>query len=384
MLFRVLSEIIVCVAASFERRQQWLRRGDRSREERQKTLEELREREKEKETPRETSSQRDGTITSYFSQRSDKTPVILRVYGIDEQSAISGIDKRESNGIDKQESNGIDKHESNGIDKHESLTTPCFEEDAKLVENMDPSGSLSGTTDFFAAMLRRVAAKDPESLRSLLASRPYLFHLRFGEQSLADMLQTPPPFSLTQYSKSSDELANFMQTLTSTPELSLEVIPAVGYLALLLRTSQRVYQRWIAEQSLLPEAVQQCFLYCVRLASFFVASGNEYAQVLLGEVLGLLSAVAPDRFAAMSREDGVQTQLSEFDLARVMIKRFFVKDLMGLPRSEIQNRIAFTVQSLLRFLQEKMDGEAIEKLTSDRVLLLRVAKEVREVERGEE
>ena len=57
---------------------------------------------------------------------------------------------------------------------------------------------------------------------------------------------------------------------------------------------------------------------------------------------------------------------------------------MGLPRSEIQNRIAFTVQSLLRFLQEKMDGEAIEKLTSDRVLLLRVAKEVREVERGEE
>lgn len=368
MLFRVLSEIIVCVAASFERRQQWLRRGDRSREERQKTLEELREREKEKETPRETSSQRDGTITSYFSQRSDKTPVILRVYGIDEQSAISGIDK----------------HESNGIDKHESLTTPCFEEDAKLVENMDPSGSLSGTTDFFAAMLRRVAAKDPESLRSLLASRPYLFHLRFGEQSLADMLQTPPPFSLTQYSKSSDELADFMQTLTSTPELSLEVIPAVGYLALLLRTSQRVYQRWIAEQSLLPEAVQQCFLYCVRLASFFVASGNEYAQVLLGEVLGLLSAVAPDRFAAMSREDGVQPQLSEFDLARVMIKRFFVKDLMGLPRSEIQNRIAFTVQSLLRFLQEKMDGEAIEKLTSDRVLLLRVAKEVREVERGEE
>ena len=354
MLFRVLSEIIVCVAASFERRRQWLRRNDRSREEKQVTLEELREQGSEKETPRETSSQRDGTITSYFSQRNDKTPVILRIYGIDEQETFARI------------------------------PSSCFEEDEKLVETMDPTGSLNGTTDFFAAMLRRVAARDPESLRSLLASRPYLFHLRFGDQSLADMLQTPPPFSLTQYAKSSDELADFMRTLTSTPELSLEVIPAVGYLALLLRTSQRVYQRWVAEQPLLPEAVQQCFLYCVRLASFFVASGNEYAQVLLGEVLGLLSAVAPDRFAATSREDGVQPQLSEFDLARVMIKRFFVKDLMGLPRSDIQNRIAFTVQSLLRFLQAKMDGEGIEKLTSDRVLLLRVAKEVGEEWSGEE
>ena len=355
MLFRVLSEIIVCVAASFERRQQWLRTRREKPIAKQATLEELRQRESERETPRETSSQRDGTITSYFSQRSDKTPVILRIYGIDEQEATT---------------------------THSSCSG--FEEDARLVENLDPTGSIDGTTDFFVAMLRRVATQHPDSFKSLLSSRPYLFHLRFGEQSIADMLQMPPPFSLTQYSKSSEELASFMRTLVSTPELSLEVIPAVGYLALLLRTSQRVYQRWIAEQSLLPEVVQQCFLYCVRLASFFVASGNRYAQVLLGEVIGLLSAVAPDRFAAMSREDSVQPQLSEFDLARVMIKRFFVKDLMGLPRSEIQNRIAFTVQSLLRFLQEKMDGEGIEKLTSDRVLLLRVAKEVGEERECEE
>lgn len=356
MLFRVLSEIVVCVAASFERRRQWLQARLPKPILRRRTLEELRERASEKETPRETSSQRDGTITSYFSQRGDVTPVVLRIYGIDERETP----------------------------KTSRFVHVGFEEDERLSEALAPSDSLSGATDFFAAMLRRVAARDAEAMRSLLSSRPYLFHLRFGERTIADMLQMPPPFSLTQYSKSSEELAGFMRTFIATPELSLEVIPAVGYLALLLRTSQRVYQRWIAEQPLLPDVVQQCYLYCVRLASFFVASGNVYAQVLLGEVIGLLSAVAPDRFRPTSREDSVQPQLSEFDLARVMIQRFFVKDLMGLPRSEIQNRIAFTVQSLLRFLQEMMDGEVIEKLTSDRVLLLRVAKEVGVRRRSEE
>ena len=254
---------------------------------------------------------------------------------------------------------------------------PGFETDTTLSENLSFSGSLSSAATFFAATLRRIAARHPATFPSLLHSRPYLFLLRFGDHSIADMLQISPPCSLSQPAKSAEELAAFMRTLVATPELSLEVVPAVGYLALLLRTSQRVYQRWLAQQPLLPDVVQQCFLFCLRLASFFVASGNQYAQRLLGEVLGLMGAAAPERFAALAREDGVQPQLGEFDLARGMIRRFFVKDLMGLPRSEIQNRIAFTVQSLLRFLQARMETEPLERLTSDRELLLRAREERR-------
>ena len=254
---------------------------------------------------------------------------------------------------------------------------PGFETDTTLSENLSFSGSLSSAATFFAATLRRIAARHPATFPSLLHSRPYLFLLRFGDHSIADMLQISPPCSLSQPAKSAEELAAFMRTLVATPELSLEVVPAVGYLALLLRTSQRVYQRWLAQQPLLPDVVQQCFLFCLRLASFFVASGNQYAQRLLGEVLGLMGAAAPERFAALAREDGVQPQLGEFDLARGMIRRFFVKDLMGLPRSEIQNRIAFTVQSLLRFLQARMEAEPLERLTSDRELLLRAREERR-------
>ena len=254
---------------------------------------------------------------------------------------------------------------------------PGFETDTTLSENLSFSGSLSSAATFFAATLRRIAARHPATFPSLLHSRPYLFLLRFGDHSIADMLQISPPCSLSQPAKSAEELAAFMRTLVATPELSLEVVPAVGYLALLLRTSQRVYQRWLAQQPLLPDVVQQCFLFCLRLASFFVASGNQYAQRLLGEVLGLMGAAAPERFAALAREDGVKPQLGEFDLARGMIRRFFVKDLMGLPRSEIQNRIAFTVQSLLRFLQARMEAEPLERLTSDRELLLRAREERR-------
>lgn len=68
-----------------------------------------------------------------------------------------------------------------------------------------------------------------------------------------------------------------------------------------------------------------------KLASFFVTSGNTYAQLLLSELLGLLGAIASERFRSVSREDSVQPHLTEFDLARVMVKRFFVKDLMGSP-----------------------------------------------------
>ena len=425
MLGRVLGEVVVCVAASFERRALWLRerRGRERREERREERE------------------RDGRITSYFTQREE---VVLCVYGVDqrEMEESSGSMDSLSNVKSNVRSNVRSNVKSNmrsitqsntksitqstmqsntksitqstmqsntqsttksitesdtksiTVTKSQSTTKPTtkplspstppepnlfpgFETDTTLSENLSFSGSLSSAATFFAATLRRIAARHPATFPALLHSRPYLFLLRFGDRSIADMLQISPPCSLSQPAKSAEELAAFMRTLVATPELSLEVVPAVGYLALLLRTSQRVYQRWLAQQPLLPDVVQQCFLFCLRLASFFVASGNQYAQRLLGEVLGLMGAAAPERFAALAREDGVQPQLGEFDLARGMIRRFFVKDLMGLPRSEIQNRIAFTVQSLLRFLQARMEAEPLERLTSDRELLLRAREERR-------
>ena len=437
MLGRVLGEVVVCVAASFERRALWLRerRGRERREERREERE------------------RDGRITSYFTQREE---VVLCVYGVDQREmeestgSVDSLSNVRSNVRSNTKSNVRSNTKSNTksitqstmqsitqstmqsnmqstmqsntqsnmqstmqsttqsntksktesdtksktVTKSQSTTKPTtkplspstppepnlfpgFETDTTLSENLSFSGSLSSAATFFAATLRRIAARHPATFPSLLHSRPYLFLLRFGDRSIADMLQISPPCSLSQPAKSAEELAAFMRTLVATPELSLEVVPAVGYLALLLRTSQRVYQRWLAQQPLLPDVVQQCFLFCLRLASFFVASGNQYAQRLLGEVLGLMGAAAPERFAALAREDGVQPQLGEFDLARGMIRRFFVKDLMGLPRSEIQNRIAFTVQSLLRFLQARMEAEPLERLTSDRELLLRAREERR-------
>ena len=421
MLGRVLGEVVVCVAASFERRALWLRerRGRERREERREERE------------------RDGRITSYFTQREE---VVLCVYGVDQREmeessgSVDSLSSMRSNVKSNVKSNIKSNTQSNTksitqstmqsntkstmqsntksttksktesdtksitVTKSQSTTKPTtkplspsttqstppepnlfpgFETDTTLSENLSFSGSLSSAATFFAATLRRIAARHPATFPSLLHSRPYLFLLRFGDHSIADMLQISPPCSLSQPAKSAEELAAFMRTLVATPELSLEVVPAVGYLALLLRTSQRVYQRWLAQQPLLPDVVQQCFLFCLRLASFFVASGNQYAQRLLGEVLGLMGAAAPERFAALAREDGVQPQLGEFDLARGMIRRFFVKDLMGLPRSEIQNRIAFTVQSLLRFLQARMEAEPLERLTSDRELLLRAREERR-------
>ena len=421
MLGRVLGEVVVCVAASFERRALWLRerRGRERREERREERE------------------RDGRITSYFTQREE---VVLCVYGVDQREmeessgSVDSLSSMRSNVKSNVKSNIKSNTQSNTksttqstmqsntkstmqsntqsntksttksktesdtksitVTKSQSTTKPTtkplspstppepnlfpgFETDTTLSENLSFSGSLSSAATFFAATLRRIAARHPATFPSLLHSRPYLFLLRFGDHSIADMLQISPPCSLSQPAKSAEELAAFMRTLVATPELSLEVVPAVGYLALLLRTSQRVYQRWLAQQPLLPDVVQQCFLFCLRLASFFVASGNQYAQRLLGEVLGLMGAAAPERFAALAREDGVQPQLGEFDLARGMIRRFFVKDLMGLPRSEIQNRIAFTVQSLLRFLQARMETEPLERLTSDRELLLRAREERR-------
>ena len=421
MLGRVLGEVVVCVAASFERRALWLRerRGRERREERREERE------------------RDGRITSYFTQREE---VVLCVYGVDQREmeelsgSVDSLSSMRSSMRSNVKSNIKSNTQSNTksttqstmqsntkstmqsntksttksktesdtksitVTKSQSTTKPTtkplspsttqstppepnlfpgFETDTTLSENLSFSGSLSSAATFFAATLRRIAARHPATFPSLLHSRPYLFLLRFGDHSIADMLQISPPCSLSQPAKSAEELAAFMRTLVATPELSLEVVPAVGYLALLLRTSQRVYQRWLAQQPLLPDVVQQCFLFCLRLASFFVASGNQYAQRLLGEVLGLMGAAAPERFAALAREDGVQPQLGEFDLARGMIRRFFVKDLMGLPRSEIQNRIAFTVQSLLRFLQARMETEPLERLTSDRELLLRAREERR-------
>ena len=66
MLGRVLGEVVVCVAASFERRALWLRerRGRERREERREERE------------------RDGRITSYFTQREE---VVLCVYGVDQR-----------------------------------------------------------------------------------------------------------------------------------------------------------------------------------------------------------------------------------------------------------------------------------------------------------
>ena len=358
MLFRVLSEIIVCVAASFEKSELWLRNrptahllyhiGD------VKIL-------KQKAIERETEDfrpQRSGTIESFFSQQNEKQPVILRIYGNIDEVAETDLTPQIGCCCSKPAQEVLGKDPLFSFDSNESYT-----------ENIDISSYLVNTTSYFADMLRRIYSIYPESMRFLLTSHPYLYYLQFGDLSISTILQISMPSSCTQFSKSSSELESMMLNLVVTPELSLEVIPAAGYLALLLRNSQKVYQQWIADQPSLPDSVQRCYFYCVKLSSFFVASGNTYAQLLLGELLGLLGAVASERFKSVSREDSVQPHLTEFDLARVMIKRFFVKDLMGLPKSQIQNRIAFTVQSLLRFLKRQLDTKPLESLTVDRSLL---------------
>ena len=358
MLFRVLSEIIVCVAASFEKSNYWLQNHSSNHLLYHTTdITHLKQKAVDREAG-DFKSQRSGTIESYFSQQNEKQPVILRIYGDLHLKADPIVHPPLGLCCSKP------LHEVLGKDPLFS-----FDSNEQSIENVDAKSYLANTTGYFADMLHRIHTLYPQSMKSLLKSYPYLYHLTFGDLSLVSVLQLTPPHSLVNFSRSASELEAVMLTLVATPELSLEVIPAVGYLSLLLRASQKTYQQWIADQPFIPDSVQRCYLHCVKLASFFVTSGNTYAQLLLSELLGLLGAIASERFRSVSREDSVQPHLTEFDLARVMVKRFFVKDLMGLPRSEIQNRIAFTVQSLLHFLKKQMDLKPLEALTTDRSLL---------------
>ena len=361
MLFRVLSEIIVCVAASFEKSENWLQNHSFNHLLYHTTDITLL---KQKAVDREAGdfkSQRSGTIESYFSQQQEKQSVILHIYGDLHPTADPIVHPPLGFCCSKPLQEVLGKDPLYSFDSNE-----------QSVENVDTKSYLVNTTGYFAEMLHRIHHLYPQSMETLLTSHPYLYHLAFGDLSLVSILQLTPPPSTFSFSKSASELEAIMLTLVATPELSLEVIPAVGYLSLILRASQKTYQQWIADQPFLPDSVQRCYFHCVKLASFFVTSGNSYAQLLLSELLGLLGAVASERFRSVSREDSVQPHLTEFDLARIMVKRFFVKDLMGLPRSEIQNRIAFTVQSLLHFLKIQMDLKPLEALTADRSLLREV------------
>ena len=81
MLFRVLSEIIVCVAASFEKSNYWLQNHSSNHLLYHTTdITHLKQKAVDREAG-DFKSQRSGTIESYFSQQNEKQPVILRIYG---------------------------------------------------------------------------------------------------------------------------------------------------------------------------------------------------------------------------------------------------------------------------------------------------------------
>ena len=69
----------------------------------------------------------------------------------------------------------------------------------------------------------------------------------------------------------------------------------------------------------------------------------------------------------------IQPLLTDFDLARYMIKRYFVKDLKGLPDRKIHNRIAVTVQHLLRFIHIQVT-KGTEKLSNDDAMNAKIEK----------
>lgn len=360
MLFRVLSEIIVCAVASFERCEQWISETPQPRLVYNHASLDLFykaaiERET-SETPVRTHQGR--TIDSYFSQRlSQANEIVMKIYGEDL------IEKKSTSRSRRWNHLGDCCGHQDAVEMHELLYT--FDCNCDSAEQMDMASYIQYTSAYFCETLRHIYSHYSSQFDELLQQRPYLYFLRFGEYSICDVVNHEIPSPLLSFSMTAEQLTSLFQLVCKIPELSLEVVPALGYMALALKHSQKTYQQWIQPLSIAPQAVQMFYDYCIRLSSVAVSNQSKHTQLLIGEVLGLLGALAPERFEVRIHENTIQPLLTDFDLALIMIERFFVKDLMGLPRRDIQNRIALTVQRLLRFLQNQLMNTRVEEITMD-------------------
>ena len=403
MLFSVLSELIVCVVASFEIREVWIQQREsqsstpyspfhtvtamKQQQQQQqqqqsqsnipseKSVMPINDRKKRRGTTSKTQggenggSQQIGSIMQFYSQSAkEPDPLVLHIYGANPASIPYSSSSYSSS--DQPHHHSRQFH-MNCCQHAEGPVLPAdllfsFDNNELYSIFQDSfSYDLSSTMAYFATILQRIQSQYGEDLIALFTTCPYLNYLYIGENSIPSLLGISLSSSSSHHSftKTPAELRTALQTLVSTSELSLEVIPLVGYLVCLLRHSQTSYQKWIAESPALSSSIQRCYSYCVKLTSIFVASENQYAQGLVGELLGLLGAVAAERFDRLAHEQSVPKLQSEFDLTLEMIKHYFVKDLRGLPHYSIQNRIAYTAQCLLRFLQRQLLEKPIKTLT---------------------
>ena len=379
MLFRVLSEIIVCVAASFEQCKKWLQLSSQSHILFYHANMDIFHRiaiEREAKMNNNKKLTQDRTIDSYFSQKAlQPSDIVMTIYGLEEEEI-----KNPSQSIKTWKELGNCCDSSTEVHMHDSLYS--FDMNYEGIESFDSISYLQNTSAYFSETLNRINQQYPTQFKSLLQQRPYLSYLRFGDYSLTEMIHQDLPQSSQSFSVSEESLLSLFQLICNIPELSLEVIPALSYASLLLKYSQKTFQQWLIPLPVLPAIIQQFYYYCIHLTSIAISNQSKHLQLVLGEVLGLLGAIAPERFDSQIHENSIQPFVTDFDLALKMIKDYFVKDLMGLPKREIQNRIALTVQRLLRFLQKQLISCPIEELSVLPETRLKVSK-IREEEKKE-
>ena len=349
MLLRVLSEIMVCAAASFEQVKRWL--GSTRHHTMifhssnlQAMKREALNREQEKNT-----KPRERTIDSYFSQNSESQKSYLLVYGVQEKSDIQ----------QEKPLGACCSFQTNSYCTHQDSLFG-FNTNGYDLTSVDEASYLFNTSSYLADTFRKISQRYPQQFNELITSRPYLLMMQFGDRSLTDIFNIPFP----SLSRTAEDILSMMQIATNIPERSLEVVPALGFISRVLYVSQKTFQQWISTRSGALDILQRFFLYCIKLCSVLVETGNKHGQLLVGEVIGLLGAIAPERFEKRVVDTSIQPLLTDFDLARYMIKRYFVKDLKGLPNRRIHNRIAVTVQYLLRFIHIQVTA-SVNKLSND-------------------
>lgn len=355
MLFRLFSEVLVCVAGAFERMATFLAHLAPQDPE-FLALDPAEWKQRCVVNRGESKSSQPHTIDSYFSQSNDpnnteraveETGIILSIYGSEEKGDVSGMAEN---------------------DPLRSFTKTTI----TTIQN-DPVGYKMAMSDFFAGIIKNVATKYPKQILDCLNSRPFLYFLKYGRYYISTILNCPLPSSY-YHSYSKEALLTLFAQIITIPELSLEIVPALQYASFVLDMSQSAYRELIRGEQTIPAVVQSFYYYCLHICSVIDPSHDNHTLLIIGRLLGQLGAIAPNRFEAKKDKTAIRPILSEFDLSCHMIRQFFVKDLMGLPKRDIQNRIALTVQRLLRFLENKLSGGLTEGLTADRELLARVAK----------
>ena len=190
MLFRVFSEVLVCVAAAFERLHAFTAQFT-SQDARflQLTPEQWRQHcavEAKPKAPTQT------TIVSFFSQAKndpanserfiEESGIFLSIYGSAEIAQNSAPFK----------------------DPLFSFTKATL----TAIQN-DPEAYEAAMSDFFAAIIKRIAAKFPAQIMECLNSRPYLYFLKYGQSYINTLLNVSLPSHPPLFSNSSRKSSPF-------------------------------------------------------------------------------------------------------------------------------------------------------------------------------